>query len=386
MHGLPFMLLFMFILLFSVAGTVQYDRQTIDSGGYSASPSYADALAFPLWDITGPTMWVPDGKCDIRDISLAATHFGSSSGDARYDARADITGSIYLVKDGKIDMRDLALIARHFGETYAGADPIVGMIAKINEVEIYNTVHSLQNLDTRVYGYPGNRLAAEYIYNRLDAIAGLVVEYQGSYQNVIATLPGTDPTSGQIYVVGAHYDSTSSDPTNAPGATDNGGGVAIVLEFARIMSQYRFDHTLKFAFWNAEENGMLGSGDFAKYAYDNNLNISLYVNFDSACYDPNNMFILDIMCNSGSLWVSDMMTEHNTLYSIGFTLTYNVHTCNSDYKSFWQYGFTAVMTHEQSHGPAHTPNDTIDKVSISYAKKNGQLGISIVAGLACLES
>jgi hypothetical protein len=260
---------------------------------------------------------------------------------------------------------------------------VAEMISKINESEIYNTAYSLQNFTSRKYGYPGNALAAAYLHNRLGNISGLSVEYQGSYNNVIATLPGTDTSSNEVYMVGAHYDSTSSDPTNAPGATDDGAGVGIVLEFARIMSQYNFSHTVKFALWNCEEESSIsGSIEYAKYAHDNNINISLYENFDSSCYDPYNRMILDIMSNAQSGWVSDMMTESDTLYNINFTLTYNVHTCYSDHRSFWDYGYTAVMTHSEWHGPQHTPNDTIDQVSTLYAKKNGQLGMSVLATLA----
>ncbi|MCK4482246.1 right-handed parallel beta-helix repeat-containing protein, partial [Candidatus Bathyarchaeota archaeon] len=70
------------------------------------------------WDITGPGMWVPDGKCDIRDIALVALYYGSVEGDGRYDVRADITGPTYLDPDGKVDIRDIALIAIHYGELY----------------------------------------------------------------------------------------------------------------------------------------------------------------------------------------------------------------------------------------------------------------------------
>ena len=40
------------------------------------------------------------------------------------------------------------------------------------------------------------------------------------------------------------------------------------------------------------------------------------------------------------------------------------------------------MTHEETHGPAHTPSDTIDKVSTEYALKNGQLGMAVLAQTA----
>ena len=264
---------------------------------------------------------------------------------------------------------------------------IVDMIQKIDQGEIYNTVYSLQNCTTRYYGYPGNTEAATWLYNKLSSIPRLKVEYQGGeIRNVIAALPGLDKTSSDICIVGAHYDSeNSADLSDSPGATDNGGGVAIVLELARIMSQYTFNHTIIFALWNAEEGGAskAGSSIYADYATANKLNISLYFNFDSSCYDPDNHFILDIMYNNQSQWVSDMMTQDNSIYEIGFNLTYNVHiTHESDHRTFWDHGYTAVMTHEENHGPAHSKYDTIDEVSIPYAKKNGQLGMSVLAEIS----
>lgn len=71
-----------------------------------------------LWDITGTTQWIPDGKCDIRDVAIVAVRFGSEDGDEKYDSRADITGPTYLKKDGKIDIRDISLVGIHFGEEY----------------------------------------------------------------------------------------------------------------------------------------------------------------------------------------------------------------------------------------------------------------------------
>jgi hypothetical protein len=186
-------------------------------------------------------------------------------------------------------------------------------------------------------------------------------------------------------MVGAHYDSTSEpDEGDAPGATDNGGGVAIVLEIARVMSQYSFNNTIKFSLWNAEEGNedRSGSGTYVDQAVDDHQNIMLYLNFDSACYDPEGRLVLDIMFNERSQWASELMTKHNDLYSIGFNLTNNVHRCGSDHMTFWGRGYAAVMTHAETHGPSHSPDDTIDKVSTLYAKKNGQLGMSVLARLA----
>ena len=59
---------------------------------------------------------------------------------------------------------------------------------------------------------------------------------------------GKDNASQEVFIVGAHYDSDSSDPEHAPGSTDNGCGVAAVLELARVMSTHTYNHTLVFAF------------------------------------------------------------------------------------------------------------------------------------------
>jgi len=263
---------------------------------------------------------------------------------------------------------------------------IVDIVQRIDENEIYSTVYSLQNFTTRCYGYPGNVEASTYLFNKLSNITGLTVEYQGGeFRNVIATLPGRDLASSVIYMVGAHYDSINDvNRSDAPGATDNGGGVAIVLELARIMSHCISNHTIVFALWNAEESSsdVAGSSVYVENAVASQLNISLYINFDSSCYDPYDRFTLDIMSNNQSQWVSDLMTQCNSLYNIGFNLTHNVHECGSDHKTFWGHGYTAVMTHSETHGPAHSANDTIDKVSTLYAKKNGQLGMSVLAILA----
>jgi hypothetical protein len=267
-------------------------------------------------------------------------------------------------------------------------DPIIAeMISKISESEIYDTVAYLtQTIGTRHYGTSGNTLAGTYLYNRLGNISGLTVEYQSSYRNVIATLPSN---SSEIYIVGAHYDTVSG----SPGATDDAGGVAIVLELARIMSQYRFKYTLKFAFWNREEAwNPTGATVYVQQAAQNT---SLYFNYDSSVL--NKATVLDIMYDDQS--IADMLTQQNTLYGIGVQLNYNGHyghgvTCTSDYVPFKSSGKPWVMTHSQviagtptpdngaDHSYQHSIYDTVDKVSTAFAKKNGQIGMSVLAELA----
>ncbi len=265
-------------------------------------------------------------------------------------------------------------------------DPaIAAMLAEINETGLRSTTSDLQNFSTRSFGTDGNRETGEYLYARLAGIPGLTVEFQdGEFRNVVATLPGSGNTSDEVVVVGAHYDSTSFDPARAPGATDNGCGVAIVLELARVMSGHSFDRTVEFAFWNAEEDGRYGSAAYAERAVNASVPIVLYLNYDSACYDPENRSVLDIMYDERSETVAARMADYNTLYGIGFALTANNHTCASDHISFRDRGYPAVMTHCEEHGPAHTPDDTIDHVSFEYAARNARLGLAVLAETAGL--
>jgi hypothetical protein len=50
----------------------------------------------------------------MKDVGISAKAFGHAS----LNPHADITGSEPLVPDGKVDMRDISLIAKHFGERY----------------------------------------------------------------------------------------------------------------------------------------------------------------------------------------------------------------------------------------------------------------------------
>ena len=265
-------------------------------------------------------------------------------------------------------------------------DPLLGtMMVQVNESEIYQSTSDLQKFSTREYPSSGNEQAGQYLYSRLSTIPGLNVTYQDSpKKNIIATLPGKGPAPGTVIIAGAHYDSSSSDPEHAPGATDNGCGVASVLELARVMSTHTYNHTIVFAFWNAEETGETkGSMDYAADARKNSLDIPLYFNYDSSCYDPDHQNVLDIIYDEQSEPYAALLTRYNTLYSVNFTLTENVNTCDGDHLSFREEGYPALMTHSPLHADqVHSPDDTVDLISTGFARKNAQLGMLLLARTA----
>jgi carboxypeptidase Q len=81
--------------------------------------------------------------------------------------------------------------------------------------------------------------------------------------NVIAELPGTDPTlRDEVVMIGAHLDSWHA----GTGATDNADGAATMMEAMRILKAIgaRPKRTIRMALWSGEEEGLLGSKKYVE--------------------------------------------------------------------------------------------------------------------------
>ena len=102
--------------------------------------------------------------------------------------------------------------------------------------------------------------------------------------NAMAILKGTDSNDDRIYIISGHLDSRVTDVMNrtadAPGANDDGSGVAAVLECARIMSKHSFPATIIFVAVSGEEQSLLGSTFLANEAKSKNWNIDAMLNND----------------------------------------------------------------------------------------------------------
>ncbi|MFD6431996.1 M28 family metallopeptidase [Streptomyces venezuelae] len=138
------------------------------------------------------------------------------------------------------------------------------------------------NGGNRAHGRAGYKASLDYVKGKLDA-AGFTTRIQqftssgATGYNLIADWPGGD--ANQVLMAGAHLDSVSA----GAGINDNGSGSAGILETALAVSRAQLQPTkhLRFAWWGAEELGMVGS----RY-YVNNLpaadrsKVSGYLNFD----------------------------------------------------------------------------------------------------------
>ncbi|HMJ07561.1 MAG TPA: M20/M25/M40 family metallo-hydrolase [Pyrinomonadaceae bacterium] len=89
------------------------------------------------------------------------------------------------------------------------------------------------------------------------------IDGDGMVNNTIAEIPGTDPKlKDEVVMLGGHMDSWHA----GTGATDNGAGVAVAMEAARIIQALGLKprRTIRVALWTGEEQGLIGSRAYVK--------------------------------------------------------------------------------------------------------------------------
>ena len=153
-----------------------------------------------------------------------------------------------------------------------------------------------QELGGRFPATVGDTLASEFIVSQLrslklkpivkgkkkiayfqDFTYGKTKEQERTTHNIIAVLPGKDKQLKHEYiVVGSHYDHLGLGGQNSgsrrpdtlgvhPGADDNASGDAVVLELAKYFKKERTKRSVIFAFFGAEEQGLIGSKNFLEW-------------------------------------------------------------------------------------------------------------------------
>jgi Zn-dependent M28 family amino/carboxypeptidase len=104
--------------------------------------------------------------------------------------------------------------------------------------------------------------------------------------NVIAEKRGAN--NDNVVVVGGHLDSV----LDGPGINDNGSGSAAILETAELLAHTHLQNTVRFAWWSAEESGLVGSTNYVNsLSQAEKDRIALNLNFDMIG-SPNYIFMV----------------------------------------------------------------------------------------------
>ncbi|MBD3400956.1 MAG: M28 family peptidase [Candidatus Coatesbacteria bacterium] len=191
------------------------------------------------------------------------------------------------------------------------------------------------------------------------------------WQNVIAERPGSVDPEWLVYLT-AHYDSisTDSDPyVLAPGANDNGSGVAALLEAARVTAGVETERTLRWGLFTGEELGLRGSSYHVNNVVRAGDPVAGVLNVDMVVWsDPaDEQEDLDLIHDEASTWLAGLLQRACDDYGAGMpgTLFIDQEFYRSDHAPFWIVGYQALLAIEDKHVPYpyyHTSRDDYETI------------------------
>jgi Zn-dependent M28 family amino/carboxypeptidase len=237
----------------SGSGTVQGQVIPVDINltPPRASTSGCEAADFAGLDWSGPAdiALVQRGTCNFGDKAFFAQQAGAEA--------------VIIFNQGNTPDREALIVAdassRTDGTPVTHGIPVVGA----------------SFADGSALAQPGSTAFVEV----------LPAETRTDY-NVIAELEGKNDDN--VVMAGAHLDSV----IEGPGINDNGSGSAAILETALMMANLRPENTIRFAWWAAEEQGLVGSEDYVDgLSQSERDRIALYMNYDMVG-SPNYIFMV----------------------------------------------------------------------------------------------
>jgi len=219
--------------------------------------------------------------------------------------------------------------------------------------------------------------------------------------NVVATRRGTDPKAGTV-LVGGHYDTVAV----SPGADDNGSGVAVMLEVARLFASYPTPKTLQLAFFDQEEAGLRGSLAFTtNKANLNNLRDVIVMDMVGyACYtagcqkypeglpltpptdkgnflavvgDSEHLPLLDTFKKAGQPSLPPVLT-----LPVPFKGVLTPDVLRSDHAPFWYQGIGAVLVSDTANLRTphyHQPSDIPANLDRPFFEGSAQVIVNAIA-------
>jgi hypothetical protein len=121
------------------------------------------------------------------------------------------------------------------------------------------------------------------IVDPAETVTGARIPTPTRIRDMVAIQRGTERPNDVVIIQG-HIDSRVTDVMNAtadaPGANDDGSGVAAVLEAARVLSKHKFPGTIVYTALSGEEQGLYGGKVLANYAKAQGWNVVTVLNND----------------------------------------------------------------------------------------------------------
>jgi hypothetical protein len=264
------------------------------------------------------------------------------------------------------------------------------MLSLVNESQLRSYVQTIQGFGPHPTGSASLEALSDYLF---DTFASMNITVQSDYwykkgysgKNIIATIPGRLNRYTNV-ILCAHYDSVAV----SPGAEDDGSGVAAVLAIADIMRHYSFNITIRFILFSGEEQGLLGSGRYAKNAARNHEDILGVLALDKIGYavTEEQGHTIQHHANQASAWMITISEGIATYFSndIGLTVLPLPEDPSSDHYAFAEAGYPASDFVTNTSNPFyHTSEDLIEHMNLSYLTSSCKLSLGTIVTMASFD-
>lgn len=256
----------------------------------------------------------------------------SNQGCEEADYPSDLSGAIALIERGTCPFGTKSELAGK-----AGA--IAAVVYNNEQGEVSGTLGTPSPNHVATFGISDTD-AAPYVQQlkegkKVDSIAYIDATVDTiETTNIIAQTKGGDPQN--CVMLGGHSDSVPE----GPGINDDGSGTLTLLEVATQLTKYSVNNCVRFAWWAAEEEGLLGSDYYVSVlSEEENLKIRLFMDYDMLA-SPNFAYQVYNATNAvnpaGSEELRDLYTEFYTSHGLNFT--YIPFDGRSDYDGFIRNG------------------------------------------------
>ncbi len=265
------------------------------------------------------------------------------------------------------------------GPRFMSIDELISSVDTENMLDHIDELAS--EIGIRAAGTENERLAGDYVAYELESYGYLVqsssfILHNGRMSsNLWAELPGE---SDEAILIGAHYDSKHP----APGANDNGSGIAVMLETARVLADVVPPRTIVFAAFGSEE--IIDSNrDHHHYgsrhmATDQSIVDRLYC-----------MNSLDMVGVGTELWIDNTGDADDGwrayLFDCASEMGLPVHTGErrgwSDHEAFEAVGVPAAWVHWRYDSEYHKATDVPGRIRPGLLQKTAELMIRAILGL-----
>lgn len=320
--------------------------------------------------------------------------------------------AIALLNPASLPLEAEAPIAIRAASPQSTNPTVAALLPQLSEADLASRIAQLSGevpvalpggsvtLATR-YTFSTRILDAERFLHNYYTNLGMTPVYaawtRGNYsgRNLIVDLPGAEHPE-RIWVLGGHFDTNSEIPySSAPGADDNGTGIAATMRIVELLKQYQFADTIRFVHFSGEEQGQWGAQQYARELRLAGAQVQGYINLDMFGWDSNSDWVVELHPGTGvnSNSIATAFISANERYGQGLSFERKTSSASrfSDHSAFWDYNYPAFLVIENFFTDAippdrnpwyHSSGDRLARVNLNYAARIARTALATIAELA----